>query len=286
MSELSREDRYRISKAIGQRGMHPHRLTVYVEGKSDESFFSKYDGEFFYFTSVDGRDEAIDLINKCERVFDDGHHSRQYATALVDLDDNALTGFNFSSEKWITYIDAYDASGFSRDLECMLMRSKVFDLILKAYDIERPADCVNLRNNLAKVCAVIGACYVVKNTFDIETQKDIGTFDGIKFNCFLDIQRMTIFVDDCFDQCFKNVIDVALLSEIRSRFDKVRIESKDNPWSLARGHDLVRVLAMYLSKRKKRIVNVAELERMFRTAHYPEFVSSGVYERLMMIAIK
>lgn len=281
-TEITRDEEYQITAAIGRRLQHPHRLTVYVEGKSDESFFRKFEGDAFYVQAMDGKEKTLKRISGCEQLHQ-RKSCRQFAVALVDLDDDGLYDLVDLSHNWILYIDAYDDAGPSRDLETMLIRSKVLDRVLFEYGIDQDK-CRTLRLKLGNACALMGAAYAAKSKLEMNLQTRVGSFDHVNFKNFVDIKNLTVYTNDCFEEYFKHVQDEELRTTLRGHFDSVYSSYVEKPWYLARGHDLVRLLSSHLSHIKKRLINVAELEKMLRVGHFPEFVTSEVYKRLETLA--
>ena len=282
MREIQQKPEFIVKTAMGRRQMSPHRLTVFVEGVSDMIFLTNIvDGtKKLYFQDLYGRQNVLDVVSQCEREHSPGQ--RQFAVALVDLDDDSLRDQKDLDHQWRVYVDAYDTDGPSRDLETMIIRSKVLDRILRNFDIPEH-EFRSIRSKLAKACSVLGAAYVTKNLLPLEEQRLIGSFDGIEFPKFFDDKKLLVYESECFEECFKSVKSDQRRSELRMMFNNCLLGIGDNPWSFTRGHDLIEMLSRYLRRRTSKKV-AFDFEVLVRNCHYPEFLTSNLYNKLLSIA--
>jgi len=267
-----------------------NKITIIVEGISDKRFFQQW------LNNKNARIEYVEGKDYVYNVWEDSKKRKSNSIfCIVDLDyDNYLSIEKINSERFV-YISfsktANDKKVECNDLETALFMSNAFKkLCLNKFPeiyirkISNLSNHINsLRNNLVNAAAFLGSYRVINLKQSIHNQQVY--FEPFEVEeIFFKSQNNTII----FDQ-FKKYIESKICGPFQKEdlhyMAKQIYNGSNNPWELARGHDMSEMLSKHLTyihekfnpSPKKRYISRYEIERDLRMSFEGSMVKNTLF---------
>jgi Protein of unknown function (DUF4435) len=213
-----------------------------VEGRSDETFYKNFvDQNTCRIRVTGGKQRAIDILQILDNEAAPNGSTFAGVLAIVDADFDRLESSPHQSPNLLR-TDTHD-------LETMILQSPALDKLLAIFasDDKLKEFGRDVRTALLEAGISIGYFLWLSKSENLNL-----TFDGIKFNEFIDKETLQI-------------NELKLINEVRNKSQpaaksalsdpsavqkRIAAKKKDdhNPWQVCRGHDLVEILSIGLRK--------------------------------------
>jgi Protein of unknown function (DUF4435) len=213
-----------------------------VEGRSDETFYKNFvDQNTCRIRVTGGKQRAIDILQILDNEAAPNGSTFAGVLAIVDADFDRLESSPHQSPNLLR-TDTHD-------LETMILQSPALDKLLAIFasDDKLKEFGRDVRTALLEAGISIGYFLWLSKSENLNL-----TFDGIKFNEFIDKETLQI-------------NELKLINEVRNKSQpasksalsdpsavqkRIAAKKKDDhdPWQVCRGHDLVEILSIGLRK--------------------------------------
>lgn len=271
------------------RGKNKLKIIV-VEGIDDKRFLSPYfdEEDNIEFIPAEGKEIVMQLYNKFkEKNFFDKDSYFFYVDLDYDLIHEKIS--LIKNDKFICNVYCFnDNQYFFNDLESFLVNTSALKKLLSSFDQPNSTKDVNdLKVKLELASRAIGK-YRAADVIVIKEQGlQSSVLDGLKLDTYFDVEAFCI-------------LNKKLESEIpnwsRQKLSVEDLIVKANElnntysqqWALSRGHDITKLLELYLSyKTKKNNITQARIEEVLRVAcEKIDFEKTPMYKKIANDIIK
>ncbi|EMO80437.1 hypothetical protein [Leptospira kirschneri] len=271
---------------IIQSAFHLYRskkmYTFIVEGKSDERFLKKWltNENSIRFDGLDGKE----LVKKIYRISTQGHYKdKHFLCFFADIDYDLLCGSEIISNKYFIYF-AYsenDESKYYNDLESFLINSSAYDEILKKLGISSEQSKV-IKNKLEACSRQIGKYRFADIEFSKKKYLENSTLNRIEIEDYVDPEEMIFKNNEFILTHVRWANNKHLLQEYYDYSENLKNDTSQL-WSLSRGHDITKILFLYLIKKKLVEQNIKIEEMLQDHCAYSEFLESPMGKKLKLL---
>jgi hypothetical protein len=216
---------------------------VFLEGDSDWRFFQRLLVDKATLQVMGDKSNVLCAIDECRALIKDHYNMKQFAFGIVDMDYDRILGIREYDSAWVVYVDRFADGGASRDLDVMLFRSSALSELLARNNIEEDQQFVI--DSLVRAGSIIGATDVYRLKLSDDDIKLIGSFKELDFSKFFDPQSLTVDIDKFIAYKFAPVL-ASPRSAMTIKEKILSIVQCHRATELARGHDLTKMLAIYL----------------------------------------
>lgn len=254
---------------------------VYVEGRTDRIFFKNILRDSVCVQKMDNKRNVLEIVRACH-ILNIEYKQKQTAIAVVDLDYDRIFDELITDSSWVYYIDSYDETAPSRDLEILLMRSPALYKVLCHYELEGNHD--SIRDRLLAEGSVIGAADVFRQSLP-EYQQDlmeVKEWRHLEFKKFYDCSNNKVDIDKFINYAFGTKF-LERLERSKLQNEIHRLQSLYSPAELSRGHDVVQMLAAYIHKSFDRTFLKRTEDHLLLAYEESFFTSSNVGKELLAI---
>lgn len=255
-------------------------LYIFVEGKNDKKFLKNLglDKKQIGFDGFDGKPLVKKLLSLSKQK---PYTIFSQSLFIMDIDYDSSVGNLISHDNNVFYHGYCNISNQHEynDLEVFLWETKAFQKILNEFEIEE--DAITLRNVLSILASEIGYLKLADEILVKENALRSSILDGFNIESFIRISDFTFLEKDIKENLKLRSPHKEYVDDL---FEKIKELKKDYPniKICVKGHDLTKILEIYLKHKGKQWANQTNLEMTLRVGfEADEYLKSPLGQSLL-----
>lgn len=265
--------------------------TIFVEGVCDKRFLSQWlhDETKIRFDVLDGKDLVIKTFKKYQ---EDTYRKYDNVFFIADVDYDIISNRKLLEHKNFIY-NAYCPTTktlFFNDLECFLINTSAFKKILINLDFDA-ASIESTTNKLEKASRIPGSLRAADEILQKEFGLSNSILNGFEIDAFFNGKNIAFNESELYTALPRWSNYDYHVDDLITKAEELR-KAITSPWFLSRGHDITKMIELYLLDAGHKGYTSSKIELMLRLACDKQdfasspmgntFISSGFLPHLKM----
>ncbi|MDN8430360.1 hypothetical protein V5F22_17155 [Acinetobacter baumannii] len=269
-----------LNKAQQNLRSKQKEVYIFVEGTNDKKFLKNLglDKKEIGFDGFDGKPLVKKLLSLSKQ---NPYTIFSKSLFIMDIDYDSSVGNLISHDNNVFYHGYCNINNQHEynDLEVFLWETKAFQKILNEFEIEE--DATSLRNELSILASEIGYLKLADEILVKENNLRSSILDGFNIESSIRISDFTFLEKDVYDSLKIRSPHKEYVEDLFEKIKQLKEDYSDIKICV-KGHDLTKILEIYLKHKGKHWANKTNLEMTLRVGfEADEYLKSSLGKSLL-----